>query len=296
MFATALKTMPKRNYAERPKMSPIEYKVWRDFIEERCGILYNESQIQYLSRCLWNRMGVNGAASFGEYYRYVAFSLNGKDEWKRLQELLVNNETSFFRHAPSYEALANRVLPDLLSEKLTQGIKTISMWSAGCSTGQEPYSMAMAAMELENSHGCEIKVYGSDISERALEKAHLGVFSSYESRRLPFFYCNKYMSLVESGGDFFKQVKDDLKSRVHFGDVNLNDMSRYSIPGQDIIFCQNVLIYFRPEKRIEIVRQLSQRLNPGGYLFLAPAEVVGLRIPGIQSVRLQNSLVYQRAG
>ncbi len=276
-------------------MSHMEYSAWRDFIEEQSGIYFYKNQLQYLSNCVWNRMRTLGSACFSEYYRYVALNFDGKKEWKNLLELLVNNETSFFRHVPSYEALKNRILPDIMSQKSKRGVQTITMWSAGCSTGQEPYSMAMGAMEVESSHEWEIKVYGSDISQKAIQKADQGVFGSHESRRLPLFYCNKYMNPVEQYGGFFKQIKDDLKSLVNFRHINLNEPDSYSVPYQDIIFCQNVLIYFRQEKRVEIVRQICQKLNPGGYLFLAPAEVVGLRIPGIKSVRLKNSMVYQRA-
>jgi chemotaxis methyl-accepting protein methylase len=239
------------------------------------------------------------------YYRYVAFNPDGEDEWLKLLDLLLNNETSFFRHPPSFEALTGHVLPRLMQEKEKYGVNTITMWSVGCSTGQEVYSLAIAFLEMiaasfpvntSQRQMWRVKITGSDLSQRVLDKARRGRYRPYEVRRLPDPYRQQYMTVLESGwgGRSFYQVIDQVRALVQFGPVNLHDPASYRVPAQDIIFCQNVLIYFKPESRIEIIRWLCQRLNPGGYLFLAPAEVIGLKLPDLQPVRLKEALIYQR--
>ena len=142
--------------------------------------------------------------------------------------------------------------------------------------------------------GWQPKVTGSDISQRALDKARRGRYKPYEMRHMPDLYRENYMTVLKDKRSVFHQVADRVRALVQFGYLNLNDPNSFWVSAQDVIFCQNVLIYFKPESRVEIVRRLCQRLNPGGYLFLAPAEVVGLRLPGVQPVRLANSLIYRR--
>jgi chemotaxis methyl-accepting protein methylase len=294
----------------RPSPSALEYEVWRELIWQRCGLYFTESRIRFLSQRLRERMRLRRSKSYSEYYHYVAFNPEGEGEWEELLELLLNKETGFFRHLPSFEALTGHVLPRLMRDKQKYGVNTITLWSAGCSTGQEAYSLAMAFLErylepvkgpvlntaegMADSHLWQVKVTGSDISQRALDKARRGRYKPYEVRYMPALYRKNYLTVVEDAQNVFYQVGDRVRELVRFGNLNLSDPDSYWISAQDVIFCQNVLIYFKPESRIEIVRRLCQRLNPGGYLFLAPAEVVGLKLPGVQPVRLPDSLIYQR--
>jgi len=304
--------MQKPNSVLPPEMSNLEYEVWREFIQQRCGMYFSENRLYSLRQRLWERMRLRKTYNYSEYYHFVAYNSEGKEEWEELLETLLNQETGFFRHPPSFEALTGVALPELMRAKQKAGVKTITMWSAGCATGQEPYSLAMAFLETtapksfqqrgnaipfssEQSLGrWQVKVSASDISQRALERARRGRYKPHEVRFMPEHYREKYMFTINENGNTIRQVNDQARDLVQFGQINLHDPATYWISAQDVIFCQNVLIYFNPEKRLEVVSRLCQRLNPGGYLFLAPAEVVGLKLPGIQSVRLTDVLVYQR--
>lgn len=283
--------MQSQNTGTQPELAKLEYEVWQDFIWQRSGLYFTENRVRFLSQRLWERMRIHKMKTYSEYYHYVAFNPSGNKEWIELLELLLNNETGFFRHQPSFDALSEHVLPELKKHKRKHGIDIITMWSAGCSAGQEAYSLAMTSLSTPDTDQWQVKVTGSDISQGSLEKARRGRYRNFELRYLPELYQKMFLKKLQDGS---YQVVDRVRALVQFGYLNLSDPSSYWVSAEDVIFCQNVLIYFKPESRLEIVRRLCQRLNPGGYLFLAPAEVVGLKLPGIQAVRFTDSLVYQR--
>ncbi len=293
-----------------PAMSAPEHELWQKYIQERCGLYFSESRLRFLRQRLWERMRALGCKTYGEYYHYVAYNAHGPQEWAQILELLLNHETGFFRHLPSFEALNRFVLPELMKEKRRHGVNQITLWSAGCSTGQEAYSLAMALTELfagsapdaiappsfgAAGAGWQIKVFGTDINPHALDKARRGQYKPSDARYMPELYRQRYLAPFEdekgAGG---YRVIGSVRAMTQFGYLNLCDPESYWVSAQDVIFCQNVLLYFEPESRLETVKRLCQRLNPGGYLFLAPAEVVGLKLPNVQLVREPDALIYQR--
>lgn len=272
----------------------MELEIWRDFIEARCGIYFTDSRVRYLTRCLWQRMQGLGISGYGEYYRHVAFNPHGENEWKLLAELVVNRETGFFRHLPSFEALARQVVPELMALRARHGIRSLTAWSAGCSSGQEAYSLAMVLLGSLGGNGWEIKVCGSDLSAEAVEAARTGRYRSAGALNVPAEYRSRFLSVRRNCSHTYYEATPELKAAVEFGQLNLSQPASYWVGQQDIIFCQNVLIYFRPERRWEIARELCLRLKPRGYLFLAPGEVVGLKVPEVRFVQFESSLAYQR--
>lgn len=280
----------------RPEISELEFELWRDLIEARCGTRFTETRMLYLTRCLWQRMRETGVKSYGDYYRRVVYGAGGEAEWEVLLELLLNRETGFFRHPPSYQALTSRVIPELVAARASQGIRALTCWSAGCSGGQEPYSLAMVLRASTDATRWEVKVCGSDVSETALAEARRGCYKAAGVQAVPPGYRDRFLTWSENGTGVYYHVSSELRSIVQLGKLNLTQPATYWVGEQDVIFCQNVLIYFRPERRVEVVRELVRKLRPGGYLFLAPGEVVGLKLPGVKSVHFDNSLAYQRIG
>jgi chemotaxis methyl-accepting protein methylase len=284
----------------QPELRTPEYELWREFIWRRSGLHFSENRLRFLRRCLWERMCSLQMRSHQEYYHFLAFNPAGEQEWQALLELLVNHETSFFRYPPSYAALSGHVLQNLLKAKQRHGLRTIALWSVGCSTGQEPYSMAMASLEVIRAAQVgerltwQIKVSGSDISPLALEKARRAIYKPHEVRYMPEAYQRKYLTKTETALGTFFQVCEPVRQMVQFNYLNLSDPANHSISTQDVIFCQNVLIYFRAEHRLAVITHLLHRLNIGGYLFLAPTEMVGLHVPGAQVIQLPDVLIYQR--
>jgi chemotaxis methyl-accepting protein methylase len=289
-------------------MSDLEYEIWRGCVQQRCGLYFTDSRKRILRQRLWERMRLLGIRSYSEFYHYVNFNPAGEREWEEVQESLLNLETRFFRHPPSFKALTDYILPDLMSARQKRGVNAITMWSAGCSTGPEAYSLAMAFLEfvapasaLRDGEavplipgGWQLIVSGTDISRLSLEKARRGRFKPHEVRFMPDQYREKYLERIEGEEGAFYQVDERLHALVRFGVLDLNDPQGYWITAQDVIFCQNVLLYFENQSRVGVVQRLSDSLSPGGYLVLEPAEVVGLRLPGVQRVRLEDALVYQR--
>jgi chemotaxis methyl-accepting protein methylase len=172
--------------------------------------------------------------------------------------------------------------------------------------GQEAYSLAMIFFEAVTAlpqsieqggwGGGRLKISASDICQRAMEKARQGRYKAHELRYLSEYYLKQYLEPVREGTQTVYQIIEKIRSAVQYGYLQLHNPETYWIQGQDIIFCQNVLIYFKPESRPDVVARLCRCLNPGGYLFLGPAEVVGLQLPGIQLIRLKDVLLYQRTG
>jgi chemotaxis methyl-accepting protein methylase len=288
--------------ATPPDMSVCEGALWQALIQQRCGLYFSESRLRFLRQSLWERMRLHHTHSYGDYYHYVAFHPAGDSEWQALLELLLNHETSFFRHIPSFEALATHVLPALLHDP--QRENELTMWSAGCATGQEAYSLAMAFLGRTPPPGCPVKIIGSDISQHVLDKARSGQYKVHELRQLPEYYRQRYFTVVHEKPHLVYQVSERVRTLVEFRYVNLCDPESFAMlplpethgkgGSIDVIFCQNVLIYFARESRVEIVQRLCQHLRLGGYLLLGPAEVVGLHLPGVRSVRLADALIYQR--
>lgn len=297
-----------------PELSAPDALLWQELVQQRCGLYFSESRLRLLRQSLWERMRLGGIASYGSYYQHVTSQPVGGHEWLALLELFLNHETSFRRHQPSFTALMGHVLPELW--RAGHRHRPLALWSAGCAMGQEPYSLAMTYLDfvascasggvLASGHLCpptllSAKILGTDISYQALDRARCGMYKPHEMRNVPEAIRRRYFTLeLQASGPVYR-VAPQVQALVtlHYG--NLHDSLTYPPPyapgaswGFEIIFCQNVLIYFPPASRLTIVQHLCQRLRPGGYLFLGPAEVVGLELPQIQPVRVGDALLYQR--
>lgn len=274
---------------ERKTLSASETIMWCDLVRQRCGIDFPESRLRVLNQCLSIRMGRRRMTSVMDYYYLVAGQACGGTEWAELVELLLNKETSFFRHAPSFEALRDYVLPRLRARRPQEPLR---VWSAGCSTGQEAYSLAMTIGEVPEVGGLE--VLGGDLSPVALERARAGRYRSYELREVPGPFCRRYFRPEPDQDPPAYRIASSIRSRVRFQPCNLVDAATYPEVPQDVIYCQNVLIYFAPECRSRVIRQLAERLHLGGYLFLGPAEAVGTVPTNLEPIHLTDVTILQR--
>lgn len=287
-----------RSNGHRPDLSVAELALWSELIERRCGLVFGESRSRFLAYCLWQRVKERAFSGYSDYYRFVARDPGAEAEWARLAELVVNQESGFFRHQPSFDALVRRAVPELVTERRRQGIAALTAWSAGCAAGQETYSMAMALLTaLDGAPGAgrwQVKVCGSDLSARAIERARGGRYPERALRNLPAVYRQRFWKPVAGDPRGSWQAGEELKSAVAFGRLNLCRADDYWVGLQDVVFCQNVLIYFRPERRERVLAELARRLRPGGWLFPAPGEVVGLETPGLSPVHCDGTVVFQR--
>ncbi len=243
----------------------------RDLIYQISGILFTENKFYYLTDRCGKRMAVRGIRSMGSYLELLSSPAEGEAEVRLLLNEITVGETCFFRNQPQIDALRGTVLPAVAEEKGRFGFKRLSIWSAGCSTGEEPYTLAMVLLEesLGMLRGWSLEVHATDLNERSLARARDGVYSEYALRNIPPQYKQKYMRPCGEGF----QVNDEVKSLVKFNRLNLRDDSRMVfMKGLDVIFCCNVLIYFGAQPKRRVIQHFYNDLVPGGYLFLGHSE------------------------
>ncbi len=262
---------------------------WCSLFLRRCGLTFRDAQVPAMLRLIDNQMRARGITDPAAYHTLLSDEREGGIEWNELLEGVLNHETSFFRHAASFDALRSIVLPDLLNQRVRGAY--LSLWSAGCSTGQEPYSLAMLALAEEDVAG-RFTVWGSDVSRRVIEIARRGRYLPRALAGLPPAYQQRFLREVrtERGVEF--EVVDAVRERVRFMSINLLTATDFS-PRHDVIFCHNVLIYFAPEAATRLLNALATRLRPGGYLLLGPGEGPGdqplglepLHVPGVRGFR-----------
>lgn len=269
-------------------MSGTEFDSWCQLLEERAGIVWNAERKSYLEVRLTARMRELGISDYACYFRQVQDGARGALEWSWLLDRLTVQETRFFRHPPSFEFVTAH-----LQQLLSAGQESLSLWSVGCSTGEEAWSLAMSAAGAVSDSGraAEFSVLASDISRTALAFARAGSYPRRRSNQLETQLCQRYL-LAEDDGSH--GVCNSLKPRVCFSRLNILELADMPVIDMDVIFCQNVLIYFRRWKRRNILDQLVRRLVPGGVLILGTGEINGWEHPQLVPVDNDKILAFAR--
>jgi type IV pilus assembly protein PilK len=272
-------------------MSATEFRDWQVLLEERTGVVLNERRRAFLQTNLSARMRELGVMDYATYYRQVTDGPRGAVEWSTLLDRLTVQETRFFRHRPSFE-----VLESYLRERLQQGLtQPWELWSVGCASGEEPYSMAISAAEVlrESEHPDHFGVTGTDISLNALSKARDGQYGARRLEQLDADLGQRYF-LAQDDGRF--KVVPSLAARVCCARLNVLELAKAPMSDMDVIFCQNLLIYFRRWRRREILNRLAERLVPGGLLVVGVGEVAGWQHPDLIPVADERVLAFTRKG
>lgn len=251
--------------------SPHLYQI-RDLIYEIAGILQPDHRLEFLEKRCQKRLAAAGVASLQDYYDLLTKSARRTIEMTELLNEITIGETFFFRNLPQIEALRKVILPAVVESKLRLPFSKIRVWSAGCSTGEEAYTLAILSMEeaalLKN---IKLEIHATDLNERSLEKARAGIYGEYATRNLSPQLRQKYFTPHEDGK--LLTVKDAVKSVVQFSRVNLLDDSRMTfMKNMDVVFCCNVMIYFDGAARTKVVQHFYNNLLPKSYLFLGHSE------------------------
>lgn len=272
-------------------MDDVQFTHWTSLLEERTGMHLPKERRSFLETSLGLRMKEIGIQDFAAYYHHLQSEKNGEKEWLTLVDRLTVHETRFFRHEPSLEFLEEVILPRIFESEPER--KKIQIWSAGCSTGEEAYTLGMIVTQfIKNlSKHCYLAVTGMDISIPALVTARKAVYEQYKIRHVPERYLEHYFVEQDDGR---YQIIDSLKKRVCFVPFNIIDMKKTLLEPMDVIFCQNVLIYFNRDRRKQIIHQLVQRLRPGGFLVLGAGESLSNPHPELEKVDFPNSLAFSR--
>ncbi len=271
-----------------------EFEQLADFIYRKTGIRYEAKKMYYLSKRIEKRMEALEIQSEGEYIRYLRFADWDGQELQKFINLITVNETYFFRDFSQLSSFAEFALPDVLNRKINENDNKIRIWSAGCSTGEEPYTLAIILSEMIDSiEQWNIEIIASDIDLNVLEKAKNAVFSERSIKEVPKEYLTRYFQSSLDGT--YRITSNKLKEMIRFEHLNLFDKIELRKHKYfDIIFCRNVLIYFDDASRKEVVDHFYVALNKGGYIFLGSSESAGRITSAFKIKRAGNSLVYQK--
>jgi chemotaxis protein methyltransferase CheR len=263
-----------------------EFAALRDAIRERFGIFYDDTKQFLLQSRLQTRLLKRSCENFAGYYKFLSTSMQREEEWDELASVLSNNETYFFRERAQLDVL----LSEVIDESIKAGGR-LRVWSSACSTGEEPYTVAMMLLEGKRIPASNVLLRASDLSPRALEKARTGFYRELSFRATPPEMVQKYFRPFEQG--FF--VNDDVKRMVDFFRINLLDAQAVAAAGTfDAIFCRNVLIYFDKPTQKRVVEAFAQALRPGGFLFLGHAESIMRLTDLYQPVITPKAIYYRR--
>ncbi len=296
-----MKILKSAAYEQLPEMNSEEFKRWQTLLEERTGVWLSENRKSFLMTNLAQRMRERGYESYSSYFESLSSGVSSAVEWTYLVDLLTVHETRFFRDNASMDLVRNHVqkLIQKAAKKSSKEPLNAQVWSVGCSTGEEVYSLAMLLNELETSPLARqnrhfyFGLTGVDISFPALAQAREGVYHQRKLINVAPHLLEKYFDRLPD--DYF-QVKPQLRHRTCFVQANVRELE--SAPKQlyDVVYCQNVLIYFQHQRREQIVEQFVQRLAPGGLLVLGPGELNHISHPLIEKVSTKHCQAYIRAG
>lgn len=280
---------PEINTIEMPDE---EFRLIRDLVYNYSGLFFDEGSKYLLEKRLCQRLVDNQFKSFREYYQFLKLSRKREQELELIMDLLTTNETYFFRESYQLECFASEIIPALCQKTVLPYLnKRLRIWSAGCSTGEEPYTIAMLLMERPELSDWQIEIIGTDISQRVLQQARRGVYRQSSFRMTDEYYIKKYF-VPQDGG---YSISDDVRRLVTISHLNLLDHSRLSMLGMfDVIFCRNVIIYFDNAAKKKVVESFHSSLRDGGYLLLGHSESL-MSITNLFTLKhFKNDMVYQK--
>src|ERR1700721_551032 len=294
------------NITETPVLTDTELKLLQTLVYQECGMSFDDRRTSFLQDRLQRRLKECHLDSFYSYYRLL-ISQPGKQELSRLLENLTVNETSFFRHKAQMELFQRDVLDEILKRKQERQDFNLRIWSAGCSTGQEPYTLAMLVADAMSYYYLRnpvslatpvpkplipapwrVEVLASDINYSVLRSAQRGSYPEHQMLPVEYGYRLRYFDKV---GERYA-VKKNVKELVHFDFHNLK--TEYLPQRNDIIFCRNVMMYFDEAEQKRLAEKFFRCLNPGGYLFVRHAESLLGLTEKFQMVHRNHGTAYQR--
>ena len=274
------------------KITDQEFTNLRDFIYAQCGIYIADNRKYLLENRLGNRLKKLTLKNFDEYYNFLRFDAGKGLELKKLFEVITTNETSFYRNPPQLKVFQEQVLADVVKDCRTKG-KKLRIWSAGCSTGEGPYTISMIAHELLKSEisQWDIKITANDLSERVLQSARNGVYNDYTLRTTPPEVAKRYFDM-DNGTN---RIKDSVKKLVQFGQINLKDRNQLRrVERSQIVFCRNVIIYFDDEMKKQVINAYYDNLLPGGYLIIGHSESLHNITRAFKPIHYPGAIIYKK--
>ncbi|MGN7610964.1 CheR family methyltransferase [Magnetococcales bacterium HHB-1] len=270
-----------------------EFRKFRDYYYRKTGTYFEDSRFDFVERRIADRMEINGITRFRSYFAHLRLDFDG-DELQKLTNLLTVNETYFYREEYQFQCLVNSALDEVIRNK-RQG-DNIRIWSVPCSTGEEPYSIALYLLEhWPPIEQIDVELHASDINTDVVSAAQRGLYGKRAVQYLPKPILEHYFSKKIKRGEELWQISKDLRQAVDFSIVNLFELeNNKSMRHFDVIFCRNVLIYFDEVSRRKVAESLYDALNPGGFVMLGHSESMS-RISSLFNIRrFKDAIIYQK--
>lgn len=262
-----------------------------NFIYKKSGIKFEVKKMYFINKRVAKRLEELRMDNVRDYMRYLKFKDDGT-EMQELMNLLTVNETYFFREFHTLEVFAEHCLQEIIEEKQKRGDKKLRIWSAGCSTGEEPYTLGIIVREMLDDYAkWDVEILASDIDENVLERAQRACYDDRSVKDVPNAYYSKYFDVVKG----CHCPSDEIRDMIKFEHLNLMDrMTMRKKRNFDFVFCRNVLIYFDEISRKQVVDHFYISLNKGGYIFLGHSESVGRITTAFKMKRFGSSVVYYK--
>ena len=273
-------TMPESPTAD---LSPGDFTMLADLVHKHCGINLHEGKVELVQARLAKLTRTAGFASAKAYVRHATADATARP-FRELIDALSTNLTSFFREVQHFDYLNSDLLPRIALKKKQDRVRQIRAWSAGCSTGEEPYSLAMTLLEHFDPSEWDTKLLATDISTRVLETARRGVYDKSRVSSIPPALRNKYLAVNKFEGQVFYEATDAVRNVIAFRHLNLMEPWPFRGPF-DFIFCRNVMIYFDKPTQQRLVNRYADVLAPGGMLFTGHSESLTGISHGLRYVR-----------
>ena len=272
-------------------MTDEEFRLIRDLIYNHSGLFFDNDSKYLLEKRLGKRVTLHSLSGYKDYYHFLRYNRGKDQEISDIMDVLTTNETYFFREAFQLKAFTDEIIPEILAEKEKKGDRSLRIWSAGCSSGEEPYTIAMLLLEMGFGKGWRVEIIGADISHRVLQQARKAVYGKSSFRATDEAYIRRYFQEQDGG----YKIADKVKELVTISHLNLFDQNRLTLLGRmDIIFCRNVIIYFDQMAKKKVVEVFYRTLREGGYLLLGHSESLMNISTAFMLKHLRNDMVYQK--
>ncbi len=267
-----------------------------NYLHEHLGLNFSNKNMQDLERCCVNLALAKNISDLPQYLTGLLSSPPSRKVVREIAPFFTIGETYFMREQPVFDALKERILPNLLNQRRKNNHLYIKIWSAGCSSGEEPYSIAILLREtIKDIDDWQISILGTDINPHALQKAKSGIYTEWSFRRIDDNIKQKYFRKI---GKKTYEISRDVRSMVVFNELNLADLDFPAVHNStyqcDIIMCRNVLYYFSESKRNQILNKLSLSLAEGGWLINSPSESYSNLLTNLQAYFFPGSMCYRK--
>jgi len=265
------------------------FRQLRDEIYRRTGMFFADTSKYLLQKRLSPRARELNFDSFQKYFYFLQYDPRAEAEFDQIYDLVTTNETYFFREPAQLQAFTEEIVPDILLQK---AVRKVRIWSAGCSSGEEAYTIAMLLEEAGYFEKAAFEIFASDINQQVLTRARRGVYRDSAFRATTTDLQQKYFTRQPDGS---WRINDSIRNRVSFGRLNLYDQARVSLLGYlDLIFCRNVIIYFDEKSKKSVIGNFYSRLVDGGYLLLGHSESLVSLSTQFKLRHLRHDMVYQK--